>query len=368
MTRAQSVNLITRLGFACTVFATWLHRASLEYLRANASAIVVGSVTSRVEDPNQVSFTIDVARVLQGNIPGSSVNVVHPWAGLLRRSGQIVNQSIFGIWFLTTNDASGNWDLLTARPTAVRTVLGLFLPASPTPPTGPYAYPPGTPLIDSLVYETAAGVQSSNADPELLLGAFDSMDTATIRSLLASILSSRNPGTEAVGLAGSLERALPGAIQNLVDLWPAISTDTHASDVVSALASSWRDLTPAAVQQLATFAAGALAGSDIRSAAVRALAAIHTRETLPFLASLLSSADANEQVLAVYGLSAFANGCPVQTRDNVVSMAYLQCTQPSTYKTSETVANFGFRPGPPDEESALVSFWKTWWDSHPELH
>jgi hypothetical protein len=178
----------------------------------------------------------------------------------------------------------------------------------------------------------------------------------------------RNPGTEAVGLAGSLERALPGAIQNLVDLWPAISTDTHASDVVSALASSWRDLTPAAVQQLATFAAGALAGSDIRSAAVRALAAIHTRETLPFLASLLFSADANEQVLAVYGLSAFANGCPVQTRDNVVSMAYLQCTQPSTYKTSETVANFGFRPGPPDEESALVSFWKTWWDSHPELH
>jgi hypothetical protein len=343
--------------------------AGLEQLNANTTAIIVGSVTSRIEGPEQVVFTIGVARVLKGNIASSSVSVVHPWAGLLRRAGQVVNQSLFGIWFLTANDASGNWGVRVARPSAgVRTMLGLYLPASPALPTGAYAYPPGTALIDALVYETAAGVQSANADPELLWGAFDSMDTPTIRAILTTSLSSKNPGTQAVGLTGSLERGLPGAIQHLVDLWPAINTDAHASDVVSALASSWRDATPAPVQQLAAFAAEAPAGSDIRSASVRALAAIHTKETLPLLASLLSSTDANEQERAVYGLSAFANGCPMQTPDNVVSMAYLQCTQPSTYRTTETLANFGFRPGSPDKETVLVSFWQTWWNSHPELH
>ena len=368
MHHITSIKIITWLILVYIV-ATRLHGAGLEYLNAHATAIVVGSVTSRIEDLEQVVFTINIARVLKGSVAGSSVSVIHPWAGLLRRSGQLVNQSLVGIWFLSTNDASGNWDVLIARPSAgVRTMLGLYLPASPTPPTGAYAYPPTTALIDALVYETAAGVQSSNADPGLLLGAFDSIDTPAIRAMFATSLSSKDPGTQAVALAGSLERALPGAIQHLVDLWPTINSNTHASDVVSALASSWRDATPAAVQQLAAFAAGVPAGSDIRNASVRALAAIHTTETLPFLASLLSSADANEQERSVYGLSAFANGCPMQTPDNVVSMAYLQCTQPSTYRTTETFANFGFRPGPPDEETVLVSFWQTWWNSHPELH
>lgn len=101
---------------------------------------------------------------------------------------------------------------------------------------------------------------------------------------------------------------------------------------------------------------------------MRALAAIHTKEALAFLASLLNSGDSEEQERAVYGVSAFANGCPIQTRENVVSMAYLQCDQPRPYRTSETIANFGFRPGPPDEESALASFWKAWWNTQAELH
>jgi hypothetical protein len=122
--------------------------------------------------------------------------------------------------------------------------------------------------------------------------------------------------------------------------------------------------------------------SQLRGAAIRAMAAIHTKETLPFLATLLRSGDSGEQFQAVYGLGAFANGCPMNTRDNVVSMAYLQCDETSVYKTADTVANFAFRPAAPQQGSSLlsstssstlvsptlVSFWQEWWRSHAELH
>ncbi len=311
---------------------------------------------------------------MEGSVPDATISVIHPWAGAVRGPAWTGGQPLYGIWFLSMND-SGTWDVLISRPSqGVRTVFGIFLPASSAPLSPPYAYPAGTPLLDALVYETAAGVQSASAqspdaDPEVLLGAFDSINTPAVQAMLATCLASSSPAFQAVGLAGSLERGVPGTIQQLVQLWPTISVDPHQADVVFALRNSWRDPTPAAVQQLASMTAAALpAYSDLRAAAIRALAAIHTKEALPFLATLLVSIDPGEQERAVYGLSSFANGCPMQTNGNVVSLAYLQCDQPSPYRTADTTANFGFRAGPPDQESALVSFWQTWWNNHPELH
>ena len=70
---------------------------------------------------------------------------------------------------------------------------------------------------------------------------------------------------------------------------PSLSiNDPNRPLIVSALRDSWRDSTPAAIQQLVSYTAGLQNGSDVRAAAIRALAAIHTKATLPFLASLLS--------------------------------------------------------------------------------
>lgn len=367
MRRVNASRFVTRMAVACVVTATWLNSAGLDYLTANADAVVVGSVTSRVEGPREVSFTINIERVLSGNVPGTAVSVAHSWAGLLRGPSRTIEQSIYGIWFLSGGPVEA-WDVLTARPRGVRTVLGLFLPISRGPASGPYAYPAGTPLLDALVYEVAAGLQATDEDPGLLLGAFDSMDTPAVRAVLKTCLASSKPALQAVGLAASIERKTPGAIQQLARLWPAISADPNKQYVVSALRDSWRDPTPDAVRQLVSLAAAEPVGSDLLTAAVWALAAIHTKETLPFLAALLHSASPDEQARSVYGLSAFANGCPMQTNGNIVSMAYLQCDQPSAYKTTETVANFGFRTGTQDQQSTLVSFWRNWWANHPELH
>jgi len=146
MRRGNASRFVTRMAVACVVSATWLHGAGLEYLTAHADAVVVGSVTNRMEGPRQVSFTIDVERVLSGSVPGPVVTVIHPWAGLLRRPSR-VEQPLYGFWFLSRGPA-GAWDVLVARPSLFRTALGLFLPASHGRPSGPYAYPAGTPLVD----------------------------------------------------------------------------------------------------------------------------------------------------------------------------------------------------------------------------
>ena len=138
--------------------------------------------------------------------------------------------------------------------------------------------------------------------------------------------------------------------------------------VLSALRDSFRDTDPSAVRQLAAVAADGTTAPEVRQAAVVALAAIHTRESLPFLAGLLRSQSSEERMKGVYGISSFVNGCPPQTRDNIKSMQYLQFLNPTPYRTTETMARFWASRRSSDEESALVGFWQQWWDKHMELH
>lgn len=165
------------------VSAIPLHGAGLDYLASKASGIVIGSVSNRTESANEVSFTISVSRVLSGDVTESTVSIVHPWT-VIGGPARTIDQPLSGIWFLAQGASSGTWDVLTARPTRARTVLGLFLPALATPPTGAYAYAAGVPIIDALVNEAAAGFLSAtneDRDPRLLLAAFDLVDTASVR-------------------------------------------------------------------------------------------------------------------------------------------------------------------------------------------
>lgn len=346
------------------------HAAGLQYLNAHSDAVVAGTVASRIEGPTQVSFTIAVNRLVAGNLPPgtSSLNVVHPWAGWVR-TNRTFTDPISGMWFVHQT-SPGVWDVLPARPSAgIRAVASLFFPvAAARPASGPYAYSPDAAPLDALAYEVAAGIESATADAEITRDAYEGVNTAAVQSVLAQYVTTGNPPLVAVGLAGMLDRQMPDAIAKLVNLWPSISSDTHSSDVITSLRDSWRDPTATGVAQLSLFLSLRPQTDSLRAAGVRALAAIHNTNTLPFLAGLLSSSDPDERIQAVYGLSSFANGCPMQTPLNVVSHDYLICDGPSSYRTAATVANFGFRPGPADQEQAFVSFWQTWWNSHPELH
>jgi hypothetical protein len=126
----------------------------------------------------------------------------------------------------------------------------------------------------------------------------------------------------------------------------------------SPVRSGLRDPSPASINQLVQLAS---LSPERREAAIHAISSIHTREFLPFLASLLTSSDPKEQARGVFGLSSFANVCPAETPANVVSMAYLQCANNGPYSTADTASNFA-TPGALG--SQVVSFWINWWNQN----
>ena len=366
MTKVQNtIRSLTVLG----MFVTTVQGAGLESLAQRAYAFVTGSVAARIERNEQIEFTINIDRVLAGVVPEPSVHVVHGnWASLLLGPApRTLNNRLYGMWFLVKG-SSNTWDVIPARPSAFRTVHNLYLPSLPAPLTsGPFSYREGTRLEDALVFEVAAAIVAEKVDPEVMLGALDSLDGVAVRQVLRTFVTSGDPDLQIIGLAGSLERQVAGSLEFVDTEIVRLSGHRHKGYVGSALKYDWRDTAPEAVRQLAS-QARRFSDPDLRSAAVWALAGIHSREALPGLASFLYSSDAEEQSQAMYGLSAFVNGCPAKTRANAVSMAYLQCDGSTPYKNALTIEKLVFSRGSTDQQAPALAFWRTWWDEHQDLH
>jgi hypothetical protein len=355
------------------VTASLAQAETVRDLATSADAIVVGTATSFLETPTNISFDISVERILKGVLPLQTIHVSHEWVrsgGIFDNHAQQINRRVRGIWGLRST-ASSDWEILPVAGGPRSFIAGLYRPVADT--LAPeYRYPPGTSLLDTLIFEVAAGAEAGGGRPDELVGVTGSTNTPALQSVFAHLLNSQKPSVQAIGLAGMLSGSQPRSIAELGRLWPSLAGDPNRHQVLFALRNSFRDPTPGAVQELAQLAGATTTSTELRKAAVWALASIHTKESLPLLASLLLSSDPDEQARGVVGLSSFANGCPSQTPDNVKSMEYLQFKNPSPYRNTDTMANFaigGINIPPGDTHLAqLVSFWSTWWKQHPELH
>jgi hypothetical protein len=232
----------------------------------------------------------------------------------------------------------------------------MFWPAVATLPAAYQAQSQvqSVPLVDNLLFEVAAGVEATGLNPRIPIGASEGVQSSTLEFVASRFAASSNPDFRIAGLA-ALIPVQPSAIASVSGLWPSISSNPHRFDLVFAIRESFRNPSSASIDMLVQLAS---LSPEMREAAVHAISSIHTRTSLPFLASLLTSADPQEQARGVFGLSSFANVCPVQTPANVVSMAYLQCANNGPYTTADTIANFA-SPGVPNNQ--VVSFWINWW-------
>jgi hypothetical protein len=354
---------------AVATFAAWAGAADLSNALASADAVVLGDAGPFADDVSSVSFSVTVQVVLKGdpslktipvyhvvNRPGNAIVFPSPTAGT-------ISIPAHGLWFLRRT-ATPNWDVIPKGPDWIFPELFWQVPA-----VLPAAYQPAAraSLLDTLMLEAAAGVEAASVNPRDLVGIVATFPPAppspAVQTILARFVTLSAPGFPEMGLTGMLETGTPGAIAQLQQLGPSVGVQ-WAGTVATALAQSFRDTTPSSVTQLAQFAGAGTTSAALRKAAVRALAAIHTKEALPFLVSLLNSADPYEQAQGVFGLGSFANGCPTQTPANSVSMDYLSFKKPSKFRTADTVANFAFGGQPVAGDSALaqrVTFWQNWW-------
>jgi len=351
------------VGLALALFAgpiTQLRASTFIDHATNADAVVVGTITTRVEGRDAVTFDISVLRTLKGSGIPSVVHVSHKWNGGMMGPTATLATTITGIWLLA-EIPSGGWDVIACRPGNL--IDSLFFPAAAAPPSGPFAYPSGASLQDSVTLEAAAGLQSPQANPQDFLSVVDS-GTASTATLLGAMITSPETSFQAVGLAGMLLVNQTGALTALSQLWPLLASEPNRILVVFALRDNWRDTTPAGVGQLSGVISGLDSSSDLRAAAIRSLMATHTVESLPLFSGLLSSPNPQERIEAAIAISGFVNGCNIQTPATVASLKHLSCGT-SSYQTSDTMAHHVFGFGSPDEQAASVAYWQSWWESHP---
>ena len=342
--------------------------ASITDLVPRADVIVIGTVTTLVEGPTHVSFDISVEETLKGK-PQKSIHASQEWfsSGIALPPVATVRASVHGIWFLHARSAT-EWEALyTGGPHGVLPSLCLRAVARPLPER--YQYAVSASLTDKLVFEMAAAQSTSYS----FLDAFAGMDSPVIRTVLAEGMNSADAELQCVGLAGLIARGEEGAIGELIRRWAALKDESPSSLIVTALRNQFLSRSPRAVRSLAAIASdaftdGDLRDVDLRGAAAQALINVHTKEALPFLGSLLESSSSIERSKGVFGLWSFANGCPSWSPSEVSLGDYeARCVEQSVYRTKETVAAFGWPPGPVDPNTAL-SFWRTWWTAHTELH
>jgi len=340
------------LGYLSPLYTAAAHGATVGYAAASCNLLVVGTVTTRTESSANVSFDIVVQRVLKGSAVSGPLHVSHPWnrGGIISGLPPIVTSAIDGIWCLQPGASTG-WDVQVLNgPDGY--IFDLYWPAAATVPAAYQVQGGG--LADTLLFELAAGTEASGYNPEVAIGAAQGAQSSSLQLVAQRFMSSPIPEFQIAGLMGLLPTQ-PSMIGSVSGLWPSISNNPRRSLLVFAIRDAFRDPAPSSIQQLVQLAS---ISPELREAAVRALAAIHTKESLPFLATLLTSPDAEERSMAVFGLSSFANVCPAETPANVQSMAYLQCANSGPYSNPSTVANSA-SPGMPSDQ--ILAFWTNWW-------
>lgn len=344
-------------------YASLIAPQSVVDLEQNATLIVVASAT---EAPNGIanSFRLNVIRVVKGDeaLTGSTITV--GWTPTSANVGAPAPGT--GIWFL--KQSLTGWSLLPA----VEGNVPLSMTCYPTSATGPriaaYAYASGASSRDKLASELSLAIESSPHAGNVPLtslhyGMLEQMHSPVITVMYQRLSGNGTPQQQALGFAGLVRQGNSAALTSAANVAPVLAGYPVENGILLlSIRDHFRAADGGSVQALGHIAADTAANRPLREAAAHALAAIHTKESLPFLAQLLSDGDAALRAEAIGGLSSFANGMPVQTASGTPSLAHLQLPAGGPYQTPETIANFAMGSRAIEQnESRYLTFWQTWW-------
>jgi hypothetical protein len=123
---------------------------------------------------------------------------------------------------------------------------------------------------------------------------------------------------------------------------------------------AWRGSEPAGISALGAIAVAA--GADpLSRCAAEALMMLHTKDAVPHLVRLLSSAEPHLRDAAVRGLSLFVRGAPILAAENVRAMAYFTEGRNKEYLDGAISPYVTISSVSPEKESEYVIAWSAWW-------
>jgi hypothetical protein len=146
----------------------------------------------------------------------------------------------------------------------------------------------------------------------------------------------------------------PSSILTIRHNYAQLSSSRGRIPLLDEIKIYYLNTAPQAIQVLGQIATDDSVGMDLRVAVGGALARMHTQQSLPYLAQLLSDPNSTLEAMAVGGLSSFANNVPIGEHEPTPGRW--------SYRTEETIAHSVFDEAIIKQRQAdYVGFWKTWW-------
>jgi len=328
-------------------------------LIGRVDVVVIGTGTARVKAGPMVSFLINVERVLKGDLqPGISLPV--EWdSGVdtpLWRDSQKSNK---GVWFL--QNISGLWRCIPARSGMLPTFEHLFYPVTDGPLPAEIRYDSSLSVIDQVIIEVAAAEKDRENAAPIIDEAAAGYDSTEVRRAFRYLSRLATPRSKALGLAGLIQRGDVQGLQQFEAEHTSPPASPELARIVRDIDVTFRSPDPGAIQALGRLSASPSRIPGLQLAAARALAAIHTREAVPYLAALLDDPAPEVSKTAIIGMSFFANGVGIQTIHGARMIEHLNNRTQTPYTSEKTERYLGFEEKRRDE---YLAFWKDWWSLH----
>ena len=355
------------LGLVCSWVVVLIAAGggTIEPLANRADAIVVGDIKDGQIVGREVSLTLQVSRVLKGDLKALDVVQARSRFRVMHQGRPSKLEPLRGLWFLEHRDG---WELLQG-PT--------YFPATYFPiPSGEigegYRYPVEAVITDKVVLELASAAETFNGNSKQFSmagkafhGGFYGLDSEAIRSAYWRLAGSDSPSARILGLAGLVGL---GPDQDVMGRVEKELAELGSQTDVSVLASRLELVTttdPDVVGSLGRLATSRTLSQRLRRAAAYTLRSIHSRDAVPYLAELLESDKVRLQDLAVSGLSLFAANLPKITPESARSLSWLTPRGPRRYSIAgiEQHMHVNAEFGDASERQRHVEFWKSWWVS-----
>ncbi|MBV9505752.1 MAG: HEAT repeat domain-containing protein [Acidobacteriia bacterium] len=233
-----------------------------------------------------------------------------------------------------------------------------------------YAYSPGAPLSDKIAAELGFAIESAGTAhiPQLSLLQYhllDDLNSTFVEKLYQRLSESAIVQQEILGLSGLIRNGSAAALTTAAQGESGFQSFALENGILlQSIRDRFRATDANSVSALGKATTSSSYAQDFRRATAHALAAIHSIGSLPYLVALFDDPDPDLRVEAIGGISAFANGLPVQSPANVASMGYLQPSS-NSYRTTETIGHFAMGSRAIEQnEASYLAFWKNWWSQN----
>jgi len=329
----------------------------VKMLVEKADAVVIARILDGTISGEAVTLTLDTQEVLKGDLrAGDLLSVAYRLRPDAAKYARDVEKDR-GVFFLKSTD--GAWFLMPVASGYVQSVREAYyvLPTNSTPKSLGKGVQPS--IHERVVAELAGAADSVGGHPGG--GAVDfvseyRLDTSpAMRSLFAGFKTSKDARLRAAALCVSIAGGDDQAFTQLEQA-PEKLDGMDLSFVVEEIRFYFKAADARSVAHLGRLAVSQNTPTQLREASLTALARIHTRESLPYLAQFLDDSDANLQSLVVGGMAMFANNVPVGEHG------------PSAgewkYRTEDTLRYSAMDPRILQNDPRILAFWKSWWAEH----